>query len=109
MLSLRTDLPDGQMKQSHRLPRLLCNLAMTYKKTCVPYADEYYNKNDLAGAKRRLEYWEKEANALNDFNGELSVINELLGLYRKKRNKIRYFFVKTFFCQDFLPHTGHFI
>ena len=52
-------------------------------KRVIEKADEYYNKNDLAGAKRHLEYWEKEAVALNDLNGELSVINELLGLYRK--------------------------
>lgn len=52
-------------------------------KRVIEKADEYYNKNDLAGAKRHLEYWEKEATALNDLNGELSVINELLGLYRK--------------------------
>ncbi|MBQ9355299.1 MAG: tetratricopeptide repeat protein [Clostridia bacterium] len=52
-------------------------------KRVIEKADEYYNKNDLAGAKRHLEYWEKEAVALNDESGELSVINELLGLYRK--------------------------
>ncbi len=52
-------------------------------KRVIEKVDEYYNKNDLMGAKRHLEYWEKEANALNDFNGELSVVDELLGLYRK--------------------------
>lgn len=56
-------------------------------KRVIGKADEYYNKNDLAGAKRHLEYWEKEANALNDFNGELSVVDELLGLYRKNGDK----------------------
>ena len=52
-------------------------------KRVIEKADEYFNKNDLAGAKRHLEYWENEALSLNDLNGELSVINELLGLYRK--------------------------
>ena len=52
-------------------------------KRIIEKADEYYAKNDLTGAKRHLEYWEKEARELNDLNGELSVINELLGLYRK--------------------------
>lgn len=52
-------------------------------KRVIEKADEYFNKNDLAGAKRHLEFWEKEAHALNDLNGELSVVNELLGLYRK--------------------------
>ena len=56
-------------------------------KRIIEKADEYYNKNDLAGAKRHLEYWEKEAVALNDLNGELSVVNELLGLYRKNGDK----------------------
>ncbi|MBO4251042.1 MAG: tetratricopeptide repeat protein [Clostridia bacterium] len=52
-------------------------------KRIIEKADEYFNKNDLAGAKRHLEYWEKEAVDLADKNGELSVVNELLGLYRK--------------------------
>lgn len=56
-------------------------------KRIIEKADEYYNKNDLTGAKRHLEYWEKEAKTLNDDNGELSVINELLGLYRKNGDK----------------------
>ena len=56
-------------------------------KRVIEKADEYYNKNDLAGAKRHLEYWEREANALNDDSGELSVVNELLGLYRKNAEK----------------------
>ncbi|MBQ6727618.1 MAG: tetratricopeptide repeat protein [Clostridia bacterium] len=56
-------------------------------KRVIEKADGYFNKNDLAGAKRHLEYWEKEARSLNDDNGELSVINELLGLYRKNGDK----------------------
>ena len=56
-------------------------------KRVIEKADEYYNKNDILGAKRHLEYWEKEATTLNDLNGELSVVNELLGLYRKNGEK----------------------
>ena len=56
-------------------------------KRVIEKADGYFNKNDLAGAKRHLEYWEKEARSLNDNNGELSAINELLGLYRKNGDK----------------------
>ena len=52
-------------------------------KRVIEKADEYFNKNDLTGAKRHLEYWEKEARDLLDKSGELSVVNELLGLYRK--------------------------
>lgn len=56
-------------------------------KRVIEKADEYFSKNDLAGAKRHLEYWETEAKALHDLNGELSVVNELLGLYRKNGDK----------------------
>ena len=56
-------------------------------KRVIEKADEYFNKNDLAGAKRHLEYWETESKALGDKNGELSVVNELLGLYRKNGEK----------------------
>ena len=52
-------------------------------KRVIEKADGYFNKNDLLGAKRHLEYWKKEAKELGDLNGELSVVNELLGLYRK--------------------------
>ena len=45
--------------------------------------DECYNKNDNAEAKRLLEYWQNEAFSLKDLQGELSIINELLGQYRK--------------------------
>lgn len=45
--------------------------------------DECYNKNDNTEAKRLLEYWQNEALSLKDFQGELSIINELLGQYRK--------------------------
>ncbi len=52
-------------------------------KRVIEKADAFFSKDDLAGAKRHLEYWEKEAVVLNDLSGELSVVNELLGLYRK--------------------------
>jgi tetratricopeptide (TPR) repeat protein len=45
--------------------------------------DAHFKKNDLEGAKRLLEYWQSEAISLSDESGELSVVNELLGLYRK--------------------------
>ncbi len=56
-------------------------------KRVIEKADGYFNKNDLAGAKRHLEYWEKEAKELNDNSGELSIVDELLGLYRKNGEK----------------------
>lgn len=45
--------------------------------------DEYLNKNDTNGARAHLEYWQKEAIALRDEHGELTITNELIGLYRK--------------------------
>lgn len=55
-------------------------------KRIMEKTDGFYKKNDLAGAAAHLEYWLEEARALNDKNGELSVINELLGVYRKTAN-----------------------
>ena len=45
--------------------------------------DEYLNKNDYNGALRHLVYWKGEAEYGNDLRGKFSVLNELLGLYRK--------------------------
>ena len=48
--------------------------------------DVFFATNDLGGAKRLLEYWQGEAVSLGDMSGELSVVNELLGLYRKTQD-----------------------
>ncbi len=45
--------------------------------------EECFAINDMDAAGRLLEYWEQEAVALGDLSGELSVVNELLGYYRK--------------------------
>ena len=45
--------------------------------------DEYFGKNDYNGAERHLLYWLSEADANGDLNGEFTVRNELMGLYRK--------------------------
>ena len=49
--------------------------------------DEMFEKDDLQGAKRVLEYWEKEAKGLNDTKGLLEVLSEQIGLYRKLGDK----------------------
>ena len=49
--------------------------------------DACFEANDLEEATRVLEYWHREALALNDMRGELSVISEALGLYRKTGNE----------------------
>lgn len=48
--------------------------------------DSFFAKNDMPGAGRHLEYWHGEAAALGDLSGELSVVNEELGYYRKVGN-----------------------
>ena len=45
--------------------------------------DEYFAKDDAAGAERHLNYWLAEAEQNRDDRGKLSVLNELVGLYRK--------------------------
>lgn len=42
--------------------------------------------NDLAGAERLIEYWIAEAVTLGDLSGELSLVNEMLGLSRRLGN-----------------------
>ena len=49
--------------------------------------DRFLDKNDLASAAGLLVYWQAEAKTLGDLSGELSVVNEMLGLYRKMQNK----------------------
>ncbi len=44
-------------------------------------------RNDTAGAQRLLEYWLQEAKTLRDMAGELSVLNELVGHFRKTGQK----------------------
>ncbi len=49
--------------------------------------DACYNKNDYNEAGRLLFYWQKEAQSLLDVQGELSIVNELLGHLRKVNDK----------------------
>lgn len=49
--------------------------------------DTFFAKNDMPGAGKHLEYWHGEAVALGDLSGELSVVNEELGYYRKVGNE----------------------
>lgn len=45
--------------------------------------DGFFYKNDMESAGRLLSQWHEEASALRDKSGELSVVNEMLGYYRK--------------------------
>ena len=49
--------------------------------------DEAFEKNDLDEAERVLDFWHSEATSLADTRGELAVVSEELGLYRKKSNR----------------------
>ncbi len=67
-----------------------CPLCMdTDKSERIPVAriiqklDEYFNRNDYSSALDHLNYWVKEALALGDDGGLLSLYNERMGLYRK--------------------------
>ena len=45
--------------------------------------DEYMSRRDYAGVERHLRYWLEEAKANRDLRGELMVVNEMVGHYRK--------------------------
>lgn len=47
--------------------------------------DSIFDQNDLQSAERLLIYWQNEAINLNDKKGELTVLNELIGLYRRTK------------------------
>ena len=49
--------------------------------------DSVLARNDMAEGERLLEYWLGEARALRDKRGELAVLSEMMGLYRKTSNK----------------------
>ena len=49
--------------------------------------DALYAKNDMAEAGRVLEYWEKEARALNDRRGLSEILSEEIGYYRSTGDK----------------------
>ena len=46
--------------------------------------DDFFDKNDLLGAEKLMNYWVNEAQALRDIRGEFTIKNELLGIYRKE-------------------------
>lgn len=49
--------------------------------------DACMSRRDYAGAERHLRYWLEEARAGRDRRGELMVLNELVGHYRKTGNR----------------------
>lgn len=51
--------------------------------------DACYAKDDMDAAGRILDFWYREASALRDTHGELSVVSEMLGYYRKTGERER--------------------
>ncbi len=49
--------------------------------------DNNLEKKDFSGAEKLLKYWLLEAQNGNDLRGELAILNELIGLYRKTEKK----------------------
>ena len=49
--------------------------------------DECFSRNDMAEAGRVLDYWRKEAVSLRDFRGELAIVSEQIGYFRKTSEK----------------------
>ena len=49
--------------------------------------DEYMGRRDYAGAERHLLYWFEEARLGHDERGQLMVMNELVGHFRKTGNR----------------------
>lgn len=49
--------------------------------------DACFAKDDMPSAGRLIDYWYKEACSLRDTHGELSVVSEMLGYYRKTGEK----------------------
>jgi len=53
--------------------------------------DEYMGQKNYSGAERHLMYWLEEARLGNDERGELMLLNELTGFYRKRNQKEKAF------------------
>lgn len=49
--------------------------------------DRLFSRNDLQGAGRVLEYWEKEARAISDMRGLCEILSEEVGYFRRTGEK----------------------
>ena len=55
----------------------------------IEKVDKFYERNQLGDAERLLVYWKDEAYNVKDKKGELALLNELLGVYRKLNDKTK--------------------
>lgn len=80
-------------KEDYEEPR--CPLKMNINQSVAPIPvgrvlskiDEHLSRNDYASAERTLDYWYNEAKIGGDTRGELTILNEKVGLYRKLGKK----------------------
>ena len=81
------DMKEFLSKEDYEEPKCLLN--MHPEITPIPVGrvidklDSYLNKKDYDSAERHLQYWVSEADTCHDMRGKLTVLNELIGLYRK--------------------------
>ena len=61
------------------------------QKRIMEKMDEYMSRRDYAGAERHLLYWLNEAELARDGRGELMILGELVGHYRKTGEKEKAF------------------
>ena len=57
------------------------------QKRIIEKMNEYMSRRDYEGAQRHLLYWLEEAKLGRDLGGELMILNELVGHYRKTSRK----------------------
>jgi len=79
-------MSDFLSKEDYEEPKCLLNMHPEY--TPIPIMrvleklDSYTEKKDFDSAERHIKYWISEAEAGNDMGGKISLLNELIGLYR---------------------------
>lgn len=72
-----------------------CPLKMNFNRNVTPIpvgralskVDEHLSRNDYSSAEKALDYWYEEAQISGDVRGELTILNEKVGLYRKTGKK----------------------
>lgn len=74
-------------KEDYEEPRCPLNMHPEYRpipvRRVLEKLDSFLEKNDYDSAERHLRYWISEAEAGNDLRGKLTILNELIGIYRK--------------------------
>lgn len=84
-------MSDILKKEDYEEPACLLNMHPEIKRIpvnrVIERLDAFLNRNDTSAAEQHLKYWLAEAEAGKDTRGELTVLNELIGLFRKTGQK----------------------